>query len=75
MAAPKPIQPVRTTRLCRPLHRELIALLRGLDATDWDRPTTAGDWNVRRRRGQFDIQMETRVSSALYTQAEAAGVR
>jgi hypothetical protein len=34
-----------------------------------------GDWHVRRRRGQFDIQMETRVSSALYTRAEAAGVR
>jgi hypothetical protein len=47
MAARQPVQPVHTTRLFRPLNRELIALLRGLDATDWDRPTTAGDWNVR----------------------------
>jgi uncharacterized protein (TIGR03083 family) len=43
----RPVRPVHTTGLFRPLHRELIALLRDLDPTDWDRPTTAGDWNVR----------------------------
>jgi hypothetical protein len=34
-----------------------------------------GDWHVRRHRGQLDIQMETRVSPALHTQLEAAGMR
>jgi len=43
----RPVQPVRTIRLFRPLHRDLMALLRGLDPTDWDRPTAAGTWNVR----------------------------
>jgi hypothetical protein len=34
-----------------------------------------GYWHVRRHRGQLDIQMETRVSPALLTQLEAAGMR
>jgi hypothetical protein len=34
-----------------------------------------GHWHVRRHRGQLDIQMETRVSPALHTQLEAAGMR
>ena len=34
-----------------------------------------GDWRIRRQRGQLDIQMETRVSPALITQLEAAGMR
>jgi len=34
-----------------------------------------GHWQVRRNRGQLDIQMETRVSPALHTQLEAAGMR
>ena len=34
-----------------------------------------GHWHVRRHRGRLDIQMETRVSPALHTQLEAAGMR
>ncbi|HEX9165049.1 MAG TPA: maleylpyruvate isomerase N-terminal domain-containing protein, partial [Gemmatimonadales bacterium] len=30
-----------------PLHAALIALLRSLEAADWDRPTVAGAWRVR----------------------------
>lgn len=33
--------------LFAPLHRELIDLLRGLAASDWERPTVAGAWRVR----------------------------
>src|SRR3954471_18106333 len=33
--------------LFAPLHGELLALLRGLDAADWERPTVAGAWRVR----------------------------
>jgi hypothetical protein len=42
----RPVEPVDTTRLFRPLHRELIGLLRGLDPNDWERPTSAGTWSV-----------------------------
>jgi uncharacterized protein (TIGR03083 family) len=42
----RPVEPVDTTRLFRPLHRELIGLLRGLDPKDWERPTRAGTWSV-----------------------------
>jgi hypothetical protein len=30
-----------------PLHEELVRLLSGLSAADWDRPTVAGTWRVR----------------------------
>ena len=33
--------------LFAPLHGELMALLRGLSASDWERPTVAGAWQVR----------------------------
>lgn len=33
--------------LIAPLYAELIALLRGLEADDWERPTVAGPWRVR----------------------------
>lgn len=33
--------------LFAPLHRELIALLRGLTPEQWERPTVAGAWRVR----------------------------
>jgi uncharacterized protein (TIGR03083 family) len=33
--------------LFRPLHAELMALLRGFAPADWDRPTVAGAWTVR----------------------------
>ena len=39
--------PLDTVPLFRPLHRELIALLRGLGRDDWERPTAAGSWRVR----------------------------
>lgn len=42
-----PVQPVRTAHLFRPLARELVILLRSLDAEAWKRPTAAGSWNVR----------------------------
>ncbi|HEX9942264.1 MAG TPA: maleylpyruvate isomerase N-terminal domain-containing protein [Thermoanaerobaculia bacterium] len=43
----QPLGPLYTADLFPPLHRELIALLRGLDAADWERPTMAGSWRVR----------------------------
>jgi hypothetical protein len=33
--------------LFAPLHGELMVLLRGLTASDWERPTVAGAWRVR----------------------------
>jgi hypothetical protein len=36
-----------TTQHFPELHRELIVLLRGLAAEDWQRPTTAGKWRIR----------------------------
>ena len=30
-----------------PLHADLLALLRGLGPSDWERPTIAGSWRVR----------------------------
>jgi hypothetical protein len=38
---------VDTSALFRPLHAELIGLLRGLPADAWHRPTSAGPWRVR----------------------------
>jgi hypothetical protein len=35
----EPLAPVYTAGLFPPLHGELIVLLRGLDAADWERPT------------------------------------
>jgi uncharacterized protein (TIGR03083 family) len=40
-------EPVSTVDLFEPLSGELVALLRGLSAEDWDRPTVAGSWRVR----------------------------
>ena len=39
--------PIDTAPLFGPLHAELLALLRGLNADDWQRPTVAGRWLVR----------------------------
>jgi hypothetical protein len=41
------MSPVLTAPLYQPLHDELIALLEGLDARDWERPTIASSWQVR----------------------------
>jgi uncharacterized protein (TIGR03083 family) len=41
------LRPRDTTKLFRPLLRELIALLRSLEPDDWNHPTLAGDWKVR----------------------------
>ena len=43
----EPVTPVYTAALFPPLHQELLALLRGLSAEDWERPTVAGRWQVR----------------------------
>jgi hypothetical protein len=43
------LAPFYTAELFPPLHRELLALLRGLRADDWSRPTVAGSWRVERR--------------------------
>jgi hypothetical protein len=41
------LTPIHTAHLFRPLHAELIALLRGLTAEDWIRPAGTGTWSVR----------------------------
>jgi hypothetical protein len=43
----EPLRPVYTADLFRPLLRELIPLLRELDAEDWLRLTVAKPWRVR----------------------------
>src|SRR5262249_39929347 len=40
-------EPIDTRPLFLPLHEELMALLRGLSAADWERPPRAGAWTVR----------------------------
>jgi uncharacterized protein (TIGR03083 family) len=43
----RPLAPLDTAPLFPALHAELIALLRALEPSDWDRPTVAGAWRVR----------------------------
>ena len=47
MMALEPPQPIDTRRLFRPVSSSLVALLRGLTPTEWERPTIAGHWVVR----------------------------
>jgi uncharacterized protein (TIGR03083 family) len=42
-----PLPPTDTRPFFRPVSRELVALLRGLTAEAWDKPTIAGAWRVR----------------------------
>ena len=44
---PRPLAPCFTAHLFRPLRGELLALLRGLSAQDWQRQTVAPKWRVR----------------------------
>jgi uncharacterized protein (TIGR03083 family) len=41
------VEPILTTHLFAPLHEELMALLRGLTAEEWNAPTVAGAWTVK----------------------------
>jgi hypothetical protein len=41
------LAPRDVAALFAPLHGELMALLRGLEPADWERPTVAGAWRVR----------------------------
>jgi uncharacterized protein (TIGR03083 family) len=41
------VERVDVVPLFRPLHEELVGLLSGLSAADWERPTVAGTWRVR----------------------------
>jgi uncharacterized protein (TIGR03083 family) len=43
----EPLAPIDVAELFGPLHRSLIALLRGLQPAQWERPTVAGDWRVK----------------------------
>jgi uncharacterized protein (TIGR03083 family) len=43
----EPLTPIYTADLFPPLHAQLIALLRGLEDSDWARPTIAAPWKVR----------------------------
>jgi len=43
----EPLAPRDVAGLMAPLHDELLSLLRGLDAEQWQRPTVAGAWRVR----------------------------
>lgn len=42
----RPLAPVDTIPLFRPLLAELLGLLRGLSPDDWERRTVAGSWRV-----------------------------
>jgi len=46
-ASLRPLEPVLLVDRFGPLHAELIALLRGLGAGDWHRPTACALWSVR----------------------------
>lgn len=41
-----PVEPILTAGLFRPLHRRLVALLRGLPAQAWSKPTVCPGWTV-----------------------------
>jgi uncharacterized protein (TIGR03083 family) len=41
------LPPTDTRSLFRPVSSELVALLRALPLSDWQRPTVAGQWRVR----------------------------
>jgi uncharacterized protein (TIGR03083 family) len=43
----RPLEPVWLVDRFAPLHAELIALLRGLQPDDWQRPTACALWSVR----------------------------
>jgi uncharacterized protein (TIGR03083 family) len=45
--AVRPVGPVYLLELFPPLHRELMALLRGLAPGDWARPTACAVWSVK----------------------------
>jgi len=46
-ASLRPPEPVLLVDRLAPLHGQLIALLRSLSPTDWDRPTACALWSVR----------------------------
>ena len=46
-ASLRPLEPLLLVDRFGPLHAELIALLRGLGADDWERPTACALWSVR----------------------------
>ncbi len=46
-SALRPVEPLLVHDLFSPLHAALIALLRGLRADDWNRPTLCARWSVR----------------------------
>src|SRR5262245_39689709 len=45
-SALRPMEPILVADLFPPLYTELIALLRGLGADDWNRPTLCSRWSV-----------------------------
>jgi hypothetical protein len=47
MATLHPLPQLDTVPLFPRLHADLVALLRALDPSDWERPTVAGSWRVR----------------------------
>jgi uncharacterized protein (TIGR03083 family) len=47
MSPPTPLAPNLVAGLFPPLGRELVGLLRSLEAADWDRPTVCPAWSVR----------------------------
>lgn len=43
----KPLSPTYTANLFRPLHQELVELLKSMEEEDWRRPTLAPEWRVK----------------------------
>lgn len=43
----QPLKPILTGPLFGGIRTELVSLLNGLSEEEWERPTTAGNWNVK----------------------------
>jgi uncharacterized protein (TIGR03083 family) len=66
-------EPRYVADLFAPLHRELIALLRGLTPEQWELPTVAGAWRVRDVAAHLLDGMLRKVSAQRDGHALAAG--
>src|SRR5205809_7618863 len=69
----EPLTPVLLVDRLAPLHAELIALLRGLEPDDWQRPTVCALWSVRDIAARLVVDDLRRLSSHRAGHAAHAG--